>query len=268
MLRLRILSAGAMAALLLAVLLWLPPRAWMVFAGIVIAIAGWEWGGFAKQGTLGRLAFAAMIAILTTALLSWTGVLSDNPLVDRLSTVFGVVTVFWMLAAPVWVLKMPAHPPIWLVLLVGLIVLPPSGLAIIHLRSAGVGVLLAIMAIAWVSDVAAYFVGHAYGKRKLAPRVSPGKTIEGAAGGLVGVGCYAMLMMWTFQIVAAPVVLVLIVVVVLAVFGIIGDLLESALKRQAGLKDSGRLLPGHGGVLDRIDALLPILPMAALWLPR
>ena len=124
------------------------------------------------------------------------------------------------------------------------------------------------MAIAWVSDVAAYFVGHAYGKRKLAPRVSPGKTIEGAAGGLVGVGCYAMLMMWAFQIVAAPVVLVLIVVVVLAVFGIIGDLLESALKRQAGLKDSGRLLPGHGGVLDRIDALLPILPMAALWLPR
>ncbi len=268
MLRLRIISACAMGALLLAVLLWLPRPAWTLFSVIIIAIAAWEWGGFARQSTGGRIAFAAVVIALTFALLSWSGVLVDQPLRDRLSPVFGFVSFFWIAAVPLWILHMPSPSPPLLVLLVGLIVLPPTALAIIDLRDAGVGILLAVMSIVWVSDVAAYFVGRAYGKRKLAPKVSPGKTVEGAIGALVGVACYTLLMTSVFQIVLAPVALVLAIAVFFAVLGIFGDLFESALKRQAELKDSGTILPGHGGVLDRIDALLPVLPMAALLLPR
>jgi phosphatidate cytidylyltransferase len=268
MLRLRILSALALGALLLSILLLLPPIGWTVFVIAVIAVAAWEWAGFAKCGRSGRLAYLVTVILLTAAALAWAGGFQDVPVRERFLAVYWIAALFWILAVPYWLARMPIEAPGWLVLAIGLVVLLSTALAIIDLRVVGVGVLLAIMAIVWVSDVAAYFVGKAFGRHKLAPRVSPGKTVEGAAGALLGVAVYILALTATIALVPGSMLAVLIVAIGLACFGIVGDLFESALKRQAGIKDSGSILPGHGGILDRIDALLPVLPMAALLLPR
>ena len=268
MLRLRILSACALGALLLSILLLLPPIGWTLFVIIVIAVAAWEWAGFAKHAMPGRLVYLMVVVSLTIAMLAWTGVFQETAIRERSSAIFWIAALFWILGVPYWIVRMPMHPPGWLVLAIGLVVLLSTALAIIDLRAVGVGVLLAIMAIVWVSDVAAYFVGRAIGKHKLAPRVSPGKTIEGAIGALIGVAVYTIAATLAFDLIPATIAAVLVAAIGLACFGIFGDLFESALKRQAGIKDSGDILPGHGGILDRIDALLPVLPMAALLLPR
>jgi phosphatidate cytidylyltransferase len=144
----------------------------------------------------------------------------------------------------------------------GLVVLVPAGLAMVALRPAQV---VAIVALVSIADTAAYFAGRAWGRRKLAPSISPGKTWEGAAGGLAAVLAYAIIcgmlaegVRWLPYLAAAN---------LLAVLSVIGDLFESAAKRQAGVKDSGSLLPGHGGVLDRVDSATATLPVAALLLP-
>ncbi|MGV0951420.1 MAG: phosphatidate cytidylyltransferase, partial [Azonexus sp.] len=152
-------------------------------------------------------------------------------------------------------------------LIVGLVVLFPAWLALVQLRVAGPGVLLAILAIVWMADVAAYFSGKRFGKHKLAPSISPGKTWEGAIGGGIGVVLYGIALRLGFAF--EPVGLPLWVFGLLAVtaISIMGDLYESMLKRQAGIKDSSNVLPGHGGVLDRIDSLTSTLPVVALlWL--
>jgi phosphatidate cytidylyltransferase len=136
------------------------------------------------------------------------------------------------------------------------------------LRNAGPWILLMFMAVAWIADIAAYFTGRAFGRRKLAPRVSPGKTWEGVMGAFAATTLYALVLRAVLHVELHPALLAALAVVVfvwvLTAASIVGDLLESALKRQAGLKDSGTLLPGHGGVLDRIDALTSVLPIAAL----
>ena len=156
----------------------------------------------------------------------------------------------------------------------GIVVLVPVELALVDLRGIAPWLLLAVMAIAWVSDTAAYFAGRRWGQRKLAPEVSPGKTWEGAYGALAAVLVYAIIcVIISRQHVIparfdgtdmAPLYTVLLWLLLTGT-GILGDLLESLLKRRAGVKDSGILLPGHGGFLDRVDALLPILPIAALF---
>ncbi|MSQ21185.1 MAG: phosphatidate cytidylyltransferase [Betaproteobacteria bacterium] len=268
MLRLRILSACALGALLLAILLFLPPLGWTLFVIVVIAVAAWEWAGFAKYAVPARLSYLVAMVLLTLSVLAWAGVFQETPVRDRFSAVFWIASLFWMLGVPYWIWRMPMNPSGWLVLAIGMVVLLATALAIVDLRTAGVGVMLAIMAIVWVADVAAYFVGRAIGKHKLAPRVSPGKTVEGAIGALIGVAIYAIAATLAFDLISATLAATLAVAIGLACFGILGDLFESALKRQAGIKDSGNVLPGHGGILDRIDALLPVLPMAALLLPR
>jgi len=143
--------------------------------------------------------------------------------------------------------------------------------AIVELQARSPWLVLAAMAIVWIADTAAYFSGRAFGRRKLAPQVSPGKTWEGVYGGLAAVGLYALALVplaaeGGFKGVVAPlsVIVWIALALALAALSVVGDLCESLLKRQAGVKDSGRLLPGHGGVLDRIDALLAAMPAAAL----
>jgi phosphatidate cytidylyltransferase len=152
-------------------------------------------------------------------------------------------------------------------LLIGIVVLFPTWLALVQLRVVGPGVLLAIMATVWMADIAAYFSGKTFGKHKLAPTISPGKTWEGAIGAGIGVVFYGIALRLGFSF--EPVGLPLWVLGLLAVtaISIMGDLYESMLKRQAGIKDSSNVLPGHGGVLDRIDSLTSTLPVVALlWL--
>lgn len=142
----------------------------------------------------------------------------------------------------------------------GFLVILPAALALALLEPAEI---LAVLVLVWIADTAAYFVGRSLGRRKLAPSISPGKTWEGAAGGLGGALIYAVLLgafwgpaWWAYLAIAA----------VLTVLSIIGDLFESAAKRQAGVKDSGTLLPGHGGIMDRIDSATATLPVCALLL--
>jgi len=149
---------------------------------------------------------------------------------------------------------------------VGWMVLIPTGLAMMDLRATSPWLLLGIMALVWVADVAAYFAGRRFGKNKLAPSISPGKTWEGVLGAVLGVSLFVALAgCFSGLVHGYPNFLMLIFVSWLWVaLSVIGDLFESAVKRQAGVKDSGALLPGHGGMLDRIDALTSTLPMAAL----
>jgi len=149
--------------------------------------------------------------------------------------------------------------------LLGWAVLIPTGLAMIDLRASSPWLLLGMMALVWMADIAAYFTGRRFGRHKLAPAISPGKTWEGVAGAVLGVSVYVALAAWGSGLSAKYALSIAVVMSWLWVaLSVIGDLFESAIKRQAGVKDSGTLLPGHGGLLDRIDALTSTLPLAAL----
>ena len=172
---------------------------------------------------------------------------------------FMIAALFWIVAAPLW-LRLGVQGR-WLEF-AGFVVILPAALAFVVFSPLQV---LLVLLIVWIADNAAYFVGRAWGRRKLAPGISPGKTWEGALGGTAGVLVYAIILgtfieglFWVPYLLAAA---------LLAALSIVGDLFESAVKRQAGAKDSGTLLPGHGGILDRIDSATAVLPVAALLWP-
>jgi phosphatidate cytidylyltransferase len=192
--------------------------------------------------------------------------------------VWNAATLLWVLGGA-WVLRggVAAWPRLdrSLRLLLGLSLLWLAWLAIAQSRSIGVNFLLSLLCLVWMADIAAYFSGKAFGRRKLAPAISPGKSWEGVVGGIVGVLALSVFWLWFDR--TAPVdsvslyglllqrggLLSLVLgVVFLAAMSVVGDLFESLVKRAAGAKDSSQLLPGHGGVLDRIDALLPVCPLA------
>ena len=272
MLRERVVTAIVLVAALLAALFWLPPVGWTALAAAVLAAAAWEWAGFAHAGRGGRILYAAATTGAGLAAAYGSGLTEGGPGLLSLAPLYGLALVFWVVGAPLWLARRPATPSPVLVLAVGWIVLLPTFLALVQLRNLGPGTLLAFMGTVWVADIAAYFVGRRFGRTKLAPNVSPGKTWEGLYGALVATGVYAAAWIGLFRG-ATPTavrdlpwspVWMIVLIEVLALLSVLGDLLESAMKRQAGLKDSGNLLPGHGGILDRIDALTPVLPAAAL----
>jgi phosphatidate cytidylyltransferase len=271
MLKTRVITAVALVAVFLGALFLLPPLGWTLFALAIVIAAAHEWAGFARLGPAGRIAYAVATAAVT-ALLAWSGGLQSGEWrAAGLTPVYVAAVLFWSIGAGVWLVRLPQSPPAALVLVLGWLVLIPTVLALVQLRNAGPVTLLLLMVIVWIADIAAYFSGRAFGRRKLAPRVSPGKSWEGVVGAFVATTAYALV--WHT---AAPALLpelpgalvglpgLVALVWVLTGASVVGDLFESALKRQAGLKDSSQLLPGHGGVLDRIDALTPVLPIAAL----
>ncbi|MFC7421659.1 phosphatidate cytidylyltransferase [Iodobacter arcticus] len=266
MLKARILTALLLLPIVLAAIFLLPQMgvigsfAWIAFCGLVVVVASWEWQRLSgMQGWVAK-AYPLLSALLFAAL---------SQLVYRPSLLLGLMlgaSLFWLFITPCWLSKK------WklanagnLNILLGWALLMPAGLALIVLRTAGPWALLAVLAIAWVADSAAYFFGKAFGKHKLAPQISPGKSWEGAIGGLFGVLVYTFFLpkylFFHGELLALSVWLA--IAVVLTAVSVMGDLLESLFKRQAGIKDSSHLLPGHGGVLDRIDSLLAILPIAA-----
>jgi len=231
----------------------------------VLALAAWEWGGLAGLTRLGRLAFAALLPILLLGLLELS---SDVSYGARL--VYGLAVVFWALVVPVSLWRQPGLRATAAGLLSGVFVLVPSFFALVALRALSPFLLLAIMLLVWISDSAAYFAGKRWGRRKLAPSISPGKTWEGVFGAMAAVAIYALLwaewgraLIPAGSVAGAPAALIGFSLVLTAA-GIVGDLFKSLLKRQADVKDSGDLLPGHGGILDRIDAMVAVLPFAAL----
>ena len=189
--------------------------------------------------------------------------LKTNVYSSDLIWVYIVSAAFWILSVPPYLKQLYAIKNPLILMLTGWILLLPTCLALYQLRAISPELLLGFMATIWISDVAAYFTGRSLGKYKLAPRISPNKTWEGVAGALVAVLLYGLI--WDFWFIEESLAAKLIpLLLFMAILGIIGDLYESLMKRQAGVKDSGNILPGHGGILDRIDALTSSLPFAIL----
>jgi phosphatidate cytidylyltransferase len=252
----RILTAAALVALLLATLFFLPRPAWLLFSAVLLAQGAWEWAGLVRLGTMPR-------AVYTTALPVALLVLAYEPHAAYARWAYYGAAVFWLVLAPLWLWRRPAFRSPAAPLAAGAIVLVPAFMALVSLRDVvGAVLLLVIMISSWISDTAALFAGRRFGRHKLAPAVSPGKTWEGVYGALAAVALYGVA---TAPLRPRPsVVGWVVLLLVLAVAGVIGDLFESQMKRAAGVKDSGNLLPGHGGWLDRIDAQTAVLPLAAL----
>lgn len=274
MLRTRVITAIVLFAAFFGALFYLPPLGWLLFVTAVAGIAAWEWGALMRLSAAGQVSLGVLLAVLCAivAVLEPAAVglgAGFDAAAWRLGVYFYLpAAVFWLLLVPIWLQRRwPLANPV-LALATGMVLLLPVWLALIQLRQAGPLALLAIMAIVWLADIGAYFAGRSLGKHKLAPGISPGKTWEGAIGGAVAVLAYGLLMSSRMPAgLAGNLPLLLVVLVVLTAISILGDLFESLLKRQAGLKDSSSILPGHGGVLDRIDSLTSTLPLVAMvWL--
>lgn len=270
MLRTRIITAIVLASAFLLALFFLPAIGWLLFATLIAAVAAWEWGALIGLSRTGRVAFGTLVAFATllTAFLNPNAVgIATHSL--SLSSALGQwfylpSAVFWLLIAPMWLRSGWIIRSSEIGIVVGLIVILPTWLALVQVRQAGELVLLAILATIWLADIAAYFSGRRFGRHKLAPSISPGKTWEGAVGGTVAVVLYGLcLSPWFPAALPKNLLWLSIALVAFAAVSIVGDLFESLLKRQAGLKDSSSILPGHGGVLDRIDSLTSTLPLAA-----
>ncbi len=272
MLRQRIITALVLVAFLLGALTL--DRAWpfAVLTLVLIAAAGWEWGRLNQAGDTLALAMGAAVAVAGAVALGG-GWKDQAP-----APLWWLVAALWVLAGAVALRSGPAAWPQlpraarWIL---GLLMLWSAWLAIAHARAVGINFLLSVLCLVWMADVAAYFGGRALGKRKLAPSISPGKSWEGVWSGMAGVLLLSALWLWIdgrFNVDGPSLYTRLwqafgwvgMTVALLALCGlsVVGDLIESLVKRAAGAKDSSQLLPGHGGVLDRVDALLPVVPAA------
>jgi phosphatidate cytidylyltransferase len=270
MLKTRLITAIVLLAVLLPILFLLPPIYVGVFFLVAVFAAAWEWSRLLTPQA-GRAAWLYAIFCLVIILFLFA--------MQNVAWQFALLllaVIFWFFLAPFILAKgmsvsLQKLRPFYIVL--GFILLPATWFALLYLRELGLVFLLSTMALVWVADIGAYFVGKAFGKRKLAAQISPGKSIEGAIGGLLLCYGYALLCVfylpfestifgaWAIRFGWVP---MFVMVTVLTAFSIFGDLFESQLKRMAGVKDSSHLLPGHGGVLDRVDALIPTMPIAAL----
>jgi len=225
-----------------------------VLAALLALAGGFEWARLCRFSAPLAWLYGAVAALALSALF-----VAGN---RAAFAAFLVAAIFWLLAVPLWLARGVSAQARPALIASGLVVIVPAALALALVPAREV---LAVLVLVWIADTAAYFVGRAWGRRKLAPAISPGKTWEGATGGVVGALAYAIILgAFTDHIVWAP---WLAAAAVLAAVSIVGDLFESAAKRQAGVKDSGALLPGHGGILDRIDSATATLPLAALLLP-
>jgi len=268
----RVLTAVVLLALLVPALF--APQSWPfnLLTLLLIAAAGWEWTRLNQGGMGSSLALGAMLALACAAALGAGWSLQPPQLV-------------WWLAALVWVvggvLALRSGPTLWPQLPrlarlgLGLAGLWAAWLAMSHARGIGINFILSVFCLVWVADIAAYFGGRRFGKRKLAPSISPGKSWEGVYSGMAGV--FVLALFWRalesrfgadspslFDQLFSHLGLLggLLALALLAGMSVVGDLIESLVKRAAGAKDSSRLLPGHGGVLDRVDALLPVFPLS------
>lgn len=258
MLKQRILTAIVAGAGLLLVLFVLPANAAL---GVIIALmlaAAWEWSGLlGGSGLAGRLAYVAVIALLLAVV---TLRLSDAGSV----TLILKIGLAWWFTALVWVFFYPtpiATPVRWLC---GALVMIPAYLALVSLYLFAPAILLFALGVVWSADVGAFFAGRRFGRVKLAPLISPGKTWEGVIGGLAAV--VLLLVAARLAGLEMDVAVVIPFCLAVATLSIVGDLTVSMFKRNAGVKDSGTLFPGHGGVLDRIDSVAAAAPLFALGL--
>ena len=272
MLRLRVITALALVIPFLLSLTVKSQLPFALFTLVFIAAAGWEWGRLNAAAGAGPVLMGVLLALACAA------AVAADWITEAPSAAWWTATALWLVGGTVALRGGPAgwpHLPKFARWVLGLVALWVAWLAMGHARAIGINFMLSIFCLVWMADVAAYFGGRAFGKRKLAPSISPGKSWEGVWSGMAGVLLLAALWQWidrTFGVdgpsldshlarVAGQAGMA-VVLLVLCGFSVVGDLFESLVKRAAGAKDSSRLLPGHGGVLDRIDALLPVFPAA------
>ncbi len=250
----RIITA-VIALLALMLVLFLVPQQIAMLVIVAVMLGGaWEWSAFfGLSGNGGRVLYVIVISALLAAVMFLA--------VDA-ALIFKVSLVWWVIAL-IWAFFFPTPIPAVVSWLAGLLVLVPLYLALVTLYIAGPMTLLFVLLIVWVADSGAFFAGRTMGRVKLAPRISPGKTWEGVIGGLLAVVLLTLLRsLWVDTDLAVFVPFCL----AIACISIVGDLTVSMFKRTAGLKDSGSLFPGHGGVLDRIDSVAAAAPLYALGL--
>jgi len=272
MLRTRVITAVVLLLVMVASLMAPGHGPFALLTLVLIAAAGWEWGRLNQAGDTTAVVMALLLAAVcaATLLAGWT---ESAP------------AAAWWLAAALWLvggtIALRAGPSGWPLLPraarwgIGLVGLWAAWLAISRARAVGINFMLSVFCVVWMADIAAYFGGRALGKRKLAPSISPGKSWEGVWSGMAGVLLLALVWMaidrtqsfdspslFSRLAQAAGLAGAALALLVLAAMSVVGDLVESLVKRAAGAKDSSRLLPGHGGVLDRVDALLPVFPIA------
>jgi len=265
MLKLRVITAVVLLVLFLLALFALPDFGWIAFVIVVVMQGAVEWSRLAKFSSANAKLFWGITLSMMLGLAWFDASYSPEQQAMLHLPIYAVSALLWLIVVPTWLMTNWKAPSVAMAV-TGWAVLVPTGLAMMDLRAIDPWLLIFVMALVAAADISAYFAGRRFGKNKLAPSISPGKTWEGVAGAMLGASVYVVAV-WSFhpylsQHDILPILL-------LASWwwvglAVIGDLFESAMKRQAGVKDSGALLPGHGGLLDRIDALTSTLPLAAL----
>ncbi|WP_217476766.1 phosphatidate cytidylyltransferase [Stutzerimonas stutzeri] len=265
MLKQRIITAAILLPIALIGFFLLEGLAFALFIGVVVVLGAWEWArlaGFVSQ--FARVAYALLVAASLLMLYRLPG----------LTAWLLPLSVIWWLVATALVLGYPDSQRHWGgsigSLVIGALILLPAWQALVVLKQwpQGNWLIVAVMVLVWAADIGAYFSGKTFGRRKLAPQVSPGKSWEGLIGGLITglliTLCVALYQDWSPR----EMVLALLGAALVVVISVVGDLTESMFKRSSGIKDSSQLLPGHGGVMDRIDSLTAAVPVftVLLWL--
>jgi phosphatidate cytidylyltransferase len=267
----RVVTALVLLALLIPALLIGNPWPFALLTLLLISLAGWEWGRL--NGASNAAPLLGIVLAAAGAVTLWSGWAIAAP-----DLAWWLAAIVWLLGG-VWILS--RGQPAWLALpqrlrwLLGLALLWVGWLALTNAKAFGVNFLLSALCLVWAADIAAYFGGRTFGRRKLAPSISPGKSWEGVWSGMAGALILAFVWLAldrSFTLDSQSLYGMLsarfgavgltLIVLFLAAMSVVGDLFESLVKRSAGAKDSSRLLPGHGGVLDRVDALLPVVPLA------
>jgi len=266
MLKQRVITATVLLILFLLALYKLPDTGWSILVIVIVLQGASEWTKLAKLDALKANLFWGVTLTVMLGLAVFDAYHTTEQQTLPHVFVYAFSAILWLAIVPMWLLAGWKVQQPWVLALIGWAVLVPTGLAMLDLRSDHPSRLLGMMALVWIADIAAYFAGRRFGKHKLAPSISPGKTWEGVVGALAGVSV-CVIIAWIISPYAGKFVFLPVILIASwcwVALAVMGDLFESAIKRQAGVKDSGSLLPGHGGLLDRIDALTSTLPIAAL----
>lgn len=261
MLKTRIITAIALMAVFIPALFKLPDAYWAFVTLMITLLALREWAqmvGFSNMQNGVYVVVSLAVGLYVIDRMQHNNL---HHFFYQSLTIFTAIACFWVFLVPIWLAKQFKLKGTISKALLGWLLMMPLWLALVCAKIVDPKLVLVLLATIWIADSVAYFAGKNYGKHKLAPSISPGKTWEGVAGALIGVTAFGVILYVSLGINTLAIFSGLWVVTIL---GVVGDLFESMMKRQMNLKDSGSLLPGHGGILDRIDGVIPSLPIAIL----